>query len=62
VSFVFMPVGMIAFGPIANAVGHEWTLLGAAAVVAVTNAWVALTPAVRGVTDQSAAAAATIAA
>jgi MFS family permease len=62
VSFVFMPVGMIAFGPIANALGHEWTLLGAAAVVAVTNACVALAPSVRGVTDERTAAAATIAA
>ena len=62
VSFVFMPVGMIAFGPIADALGREWTLLGAAAVVAVTNAWVALTPSVRGVTNERAGAAATIAA
>jgi MFS family permease len=49
VSFVFMPVGMVAFGPIADAVGFEWTLLAAAALAAVTNVAVAFIPAVRGV-------------
>lgn len=49
VSFVFMPIGMIAFGPIASFVGDEWTLLGAAAVAAVTNIAVAFTPGVRAV-------------
>jgi MFS family permease len=49
VSFVFMPVGMIAFGPIAAAVGDEWTLLGAAALAALTNIAVAFAPGVRGV-------------
>lgn len=49
VSFVFMPVGMIAFGPIAAAVGDEWTLLGAAALAAVTNIAVAFAPGVRAV-------------
>jgi MFS family permease len=49
VSFVFMPVGMIAFGPIADAVGYEWTLLAAAAVAAATNIAIAFTPAVRAV-------------
>jgi hypothetical protein len=51
VSFVFMPAGMIAFGPIAAALGEEWTLLGAALVAAVANIAVAFTPAVRRVTD-----------
>lgn len=49
VSFVFMPVGMIAFGPIAAAVGDEWTLLGAAAVAAAANIAVAFAPGVRAV-------------
>jgi MFS family permease len=49
VSFVFMPVGMIAFGPIADTVGYEWTLLAAAAVAAATNIAIAFTPAVRAV-------------
>jgi hypothetical protein len=49
VSFVFMPVGMVAFGPIADAVGYEWTLLAAAAVAAATNVAIAFTPAVRAV-------------
>jgi MFS family permease len=62
VSFVFMPVGMIVFGPIAQAVGFEETLLAAAVITAVTNVAVAFTPAVRGVTAAPAAAAATMAA
>ena len=62
VSFVFMPVGMIVFGPIAQAVGFEETLLAAAVVTAVANVAVAFTPAVRGVTAAPAAAAATMAA
>ncbi len=49
VSFVFMPVGLLAFGSIGDAVGYEWTLLGAAALAAVTNLAVAFTPAVRAV-------------
>lgn len=62
VSFVFMPVGMIAFGPIADAVGYERTLLAAAVATAVTNIGVAFVPAVRGVTREPAAPAATMAA
>ena len=49
VSFVFMPVGMLAFGPIADAVGFERTLFAAAAIAAATNIAVAFTPAVRAV-------------
>ncbi|HZU21046.1 MAG TPA: MFS transporter [Gaiellaceae bacterium] len=49
VSFVFMPIGMVAFGPVADAVGFERTLLAAAGVVAATNAVVAFVPAVRRV-------------
>ena len=60
VSFVFMPVGMIVFGPIADAVGFEWTLLAAAAIAAVTNVVVAFSPGVRDMTDEHAASAATI--
>jgi MFS family permease len=59
VSFVFMPVGMVVFGPIAEAVGFEQTLLAAAIVTAVTNIAVAFTPAVRAVTAAPPAAAAT---
>jgi MFS family permease len=47
VSFIFMPIGMIVVGPIADAVGNEWTLVVAAAIVATTNATVALAPGVR---------------
>jgi MFS family permease len=49
VSFVFMPVGMVAFGPIAETFGYEQTLLGAAMVAAVTNIVVAFTPGVRSI-------------
>jgi MFS family permease len=62
VSFVFMPVGMVVRGPIADAVGFERTLLAAAVVTAVTNVAVAFTPAVRAVTAAPAPAAATAAA
>jgi MFS family permease len=62
VSFVFMPVGMIAFGPLAGWVGLEHTLLGAAAIEAVTNLAVAFTPAVREVTKAPETPAATLAA
>jgi hypothetical protein len=60
VSFVFMPVGMVVFGPIADTVGFERTLLAAAVVTAVTNVAVAFTPAVRAVTAAPPAAAATM--
>jgi MFS family permease len=56
VSFVFMPVGMVVFGPIADSVGFERTLLVAAVVTAVTNVAVAFTPAVRAVTGATATA------
>jgi MFS family permease len=62
VSFVFMPVGMIAFGPLAGWVGLEHTLLGAAAIAAVTNLAVGFTPAVREVTKAPETPAATLAA
>jgi MFS family permease len=62
VSFVFMPVGMIAFGPLAGWVGLEHTLLVTAAIAAVTNLAVAFTPAVREVTKAPETPAATLAA
>ena len=49
VSFVFMPIGMVAFGPIGDLLGYEQTLLGAAALAAVTNIVVAFTPGVRSI-------------
>jgi MFS family permease len=51
VSFVFMPIGMAAFGPIGDAVGYRWPLIAAAALAVVTNLAVAFTPAVRAVVD-----------
>jgi MFS family permease len=51
VSFVFMPVGMIAFGPIGDSFGYERTLLAAALLAAVTNIAVALVPGVRTITS-----------
>jgi len=62
VSFVFMPVGLIAFGPLTSWIGIEHTLLAAALIAALTNLAVAFTPAVRAVTRAPAAAAATMAA
>jgi MFS family permease len=62
VSFVFMPIGMIAFGPIAEWLGFEHTLLAAGGIAAVTNLAVAFTPAVRAVTSASETPAATVAA
>ena len=49
VSFVFMPIGMLAFGPLAQQLGFTATLLGAAAVAVVTNVAVALVPGVHAV-------------
>jgi MFS family permease len=60
VSFVFMPVGMVVFGPVADAAGFEWTLLAAAVVTAAANVTVAFTPAVRAVAAAPTAAAATL--
>jgi MFS family permease len=62
VSFVFMPIGMIAFGPLTAWLGLEHTLLAAAVVAALTNVAVAFTPAVRAVTSAPKAPAATLAA
>ena len=62
VSFVFMPIGMVAFGPLAGWIGLERTLLAAAVVAAVTNLAVAFTPAVRSVTRAPETSAATVAA
>ena len=62
VSFVFMPIGMIAFGPLTDWLGLEHTLLAAALVAAITNLAVAFTPAVRSVTTAREAPAATVAA
>ncbi|HEX5450032.1 MAG TPA: MFS transporter [Gaiellaceae bacterium] len=50
VSFVFMPIGMIVVGPVADAVGFSWTLAVAAVIVAVTNVAVAAVPGVRNLT------------
>jgi MFS family permease len=49
VSFVFMPVGMIAFGPIAHVFGNEPTLLVAAGVACATSVVVAFVPGVHAV-------------
>ena len=51
VSFVFMPLGFIAFPLIANAFGTEQTLLAASAVCALTSLTVAFAPAVRAVAE-----------
>ena len=54
VSFVFMPIGFVAFPLISKAVGIEATLLAAAVGAAATSLVVALVPGVRAVTDDEA--------
>jgi MFS family permease len=53
VSFIFMPLGFVAFPLIAQAVGTAETLLVAAAVCAATSLVVAFAPAVREVVDET---------
>ena len=53
-SFVFMPIGFVAFPLIAKTLGVETTLFAAAGVAAATSLVVALLPAVRAVTDDGA--------
>ena len=52
VSFIFMPLGFVAFPLIARGIGYEWTLLGAALVIAATNLAVALVPGVHAVSEE----------
>jgi MFS family permease len=59
VSFVFMPLGFVAFPLLARELGYEWTLLAAALVTAVTNLAVAFVPGVHAVTEEPATALAT---
>ena len=49
VSFVFMPVGFVTLGPLADAVGVGPVFVVAGSVLALTNALVAAAPAVRAV-------------
>ena len=49
-SFVFMPIGFVVFGPLAQHIGEGKTLVAAAVVAAVTVVAVGLSPAVRSVT------------
>ena len=51
VSFVFMPIGFLVFPLLAREAGTEVTLLAAAAVTALANVAVALTPGVRAVVE-----------
>jgi Transmembrane secretion effector len=52
VSFVFMPLGFVAFPLIARSLGEARTLLVAAIVAAGTSLAVALRPGVRAITDE----------
>jgi MFS family permease len=56
VSFVFMPLGFIAFPLIARSVGDARTLLAAATIAALTSLAVALRPSVRAIADEPAEA------
>ncbi|HEY3182175.1 MAG TPA: MFS transporter [Gaiellaceae bacterium] len=51
-SFVFMPIGFVAFGPMAKQIGIGATLLIAGAAVATVNLAVALLPPVRAITGE----------
>jgi MFS family permease len=53
VSFVFMPIGFIAFGPLAEEIGIGTTLVAAGLVLAATNLTVALLPPVRAIANAS---------
>jgi MFS family permease len=52
VSFVFMPLGFVAFPLLAHGLGYEQTLLAAAVVTAATNLVVAFVPGVHAVTEE----------
>jgi MFS family permease len=53
VSFVFMPLGFVAFPLLAGGLGYEQTLLAAAVVTAATNLVVGFLPGVHAVTEES---------
>jgi hypothetical protein len=53
VSFVFMPLGFVAFPLIARVVGTQQTLLAAAIVCAATNLTVAFVPGVREIAEDT---------
>jgi len=55
VSFVFMPIGFVAFPLISKPLGVETTLLAAAAVAAATSLVTAFVPGVRAITDDDTA-------
>ncbi|MDX6425602.1 MAG: hypothetical protein QOD52_1007 [Gaiellaceae bacterium] len=52
VSFVFMPLGFVAFPLLARGLGYEQTLLAAAVVTAATNLVVGFLPGVHAVTEE----------
>jgi MFS family permease len=52
VSFVFMPLGFVAFPLLARGLGYERTLLAAAVVTAATNLVVGFLPGVHAVTEE----------
>ena len=53
VSFVFMPLGFVAFPLIARVAGTEQTLIVAAIVCAATSLTVAFVPGVRQITEDT---------
>jgi MFS family permease len=54
ISFIFMPIGFVAFGPIAKAVGIGTTLFISGLALAVANLVVAVLPPVRAITVEPA--------
>jgi MFS family permease len=53
VSFLFMPLGLIAFGWIGDMIGNQTTLIAAAVMAAIANLAVAFSPAVRQVRNEA---------
>jgi hypothetical protein len=53
VSYVFMPIGFIAFGPLAETIGISTTLVAAGVALAGANLVVALLPPVRAIASAS---------
>ena len=50
VSFIFQPLGLLAVGPLSDAIGFTPTLVGAGALLLLTYMTVGLLPSIRSVT------------
>ena len=55
VSFAFMPIGFLLFGPLADAIGISTTFIVAAGVMVVANVLVAISPPIHDVGPEQSA-------